>query len=255
MRSHRILSVVLLCVCASATLAACGRRSAPLATAAADAGNVEDPSGEGATWDPSSGPFEGTLRVQFNQAHRDAVSVKVDVKKRRARWDVDAFGPDVSGYRVYDADARLLYTVTPALKRITSAELPRAGAEGAAPWKLASAGSGVVSGVPCERERTDDEQNSYEVCVARGILPVPLAYASSLALTASPFLDDLLREGVFPLAAVARLKAGGAAAPKEAAYRVMAFLPHPVDDARFELPDFPVSQGGLARPIPQPSRR
>jgi hypothetical protein len=198
--------------------------------------------------------FEGTVRMVLPNLDGPAGEPTVfEVKGSRARWDVLPTVGVAAGYKIYDATARRMFTVFPAQKMLVVDDLGKGAGEsaqkpGTGKWVFAPLGAGRVSDFPCERLRAGDGARTYELCATGAILPLPLEYALPDAALRAPFLADLEAGGRLLLAAsaVAGSLDGGRVPLQSQLLRAVEIRRGPIDDARFDVPDYPVSGAGHA---------
>jgi hypothetical protein len=96
---------------------------------------------------------------------------------------------------------------------------------------------GKVDGVACDRIGGIHDGKRYELCVARGLPQIPLEVISPGVLGTLPFLPQLERDGLLPLAAaVVDVSRDASAAPVLTGTLHVSFIHTPVDAERVELP-------------------
>ena len=180
--------------------------------------------------------FQGIVQVNTTSPEADPTVVRVEVRGGRARWDFGARGD----YRVLDVANGRLFSVSRSTSTTFAASIkgdPKAAAVPRVTLSPLTPATGQVDGVPCERLGATEKGMRYELCVARGVLHLPLEVVAPTVATKLPFLAQLEAEGALPLAVVAREAApdAGGLAPVAATLHV-SFLRDAVDADRVELP-------------------
>jgi hypothetical protein len=157
---------------------------------------------------PPDAPFEGILEMVINRSSENGdLRLVLALKGKKVRWDLYGSGGTgrATGFRVYDGETRQFTTVMPAEKVVMTTDESALTGDASAPraYKLSPLPfepKGAVGGIACERDRTQDDQNVYELCAAPGLVPFPLHLLSSVAATVVPFNPMLQAKGLFPLA-------------------------------------------------------
>jgi hypothetical protein len=198
-------------------------------------------------------PFEGMLSLQVTTVGSDSTEYATyhfALKGKKARWDLFAEGDkgDPTGYRLYDGDRHVFYTVVrqPVLYTTDEGELSRQGGPPRS-WRFEPfrfEPKAVVENVPCSRVETHDEEFDYDACVASGIPTLPLQLLGASMAQAAPFGAALQKKGLFPLSIVVRVSKrppGAKIRPVRATLTVLKIERGRVPERAFELPHFPVT--------------
>lgn len=218
-------------------------------------GGSKGPPGDGGA-PGADAPFEGTVRMGIPGIDGPAgVPTTFEVKGGRCRWNLvetDA----AAGFRIYDAKARRLFTVLPKVGSVLASALPPAAAPsggGGRVWSFTHIGPGRIAQYPCDRLEATDGSRSYELCATKGLPAIPLEYAVPNAGARLPFLQALQGEGELPLAVTTR-EAGDGGRLEVPSSELMTFVIERgrVDDARFVVPDYPVTEARATVPTPAP---
>jgi len=187
----------------------------------------------------------------------DVTPPRLEIKGSKVRWDLAVTG-SANGYRIYDGDKRVLYTIAPATQSLVLTRFPPASAPpspGEVPWTFSVIDRvGRVADVPCERWRASGPDGaSYELCVARGFPSVPLEFVITGAVTVAPFLPQIERDGWFPLVVMSRADVGrpdaGPARRSLGALRALSVVRAHVDDARFVVPPYSAVESAQVAPL------
>lgn len=187
--------------------------------------------------------FEGTLKVFVPDA-TSREPLLVEVKGNRARWDLVPTAGESAGYRIYDGNARRLFTIIPTqkLQFVDDAEARDAAGVGqgatAGDWAFAPLGDGRVADQPCERFRATRGSDEFLGCATKAIVALPMARMFPLLAARAPFLETLEEEGRLVLALAA---APGPGLPAKPLLNSLSIVPSTIDDARLAVPDFPVA--------------
>ena len=222
---------------------------------------------------PPDAPFQGTLSIASQLVDSTEVQsseVELTVVPPAVRWDVGPAGSS-TGYRVYRADQHAFYTVREADHVVLVTDeasalgaTPRdggadAGTPGRWTFRPLAAKIGRVQDYPCERWETSRDQERFEMCVAKGLVPMPLQILGGSFATTLPFNGDLETRGLFPLTAMLfdrrRTDVGaGAATGMIARYQVTRIDRRRVDPARVAIPDYRRVPTVSLPPITPPSQ-
>ncbi len=184
------------------------------------------------------------------------VPATFEIKGDHVRWSLPGTGGDSAAYRVYDARARRLFTVLPTQASVTVDSLPDSESAGAGtgrpPWTFTVLDSrGSVAGYPCARLRATDGERTYDLCAAKGFPRIPLDYALPSASVKVPFLVESQARGELPLIVAANDAPDGGIKlriPLRPMLTTVEVRPGAIDDARFVVPSYPVTQGHLSAP-------
>jgi hypothetical protein len=221
--------------------AAVGALGCHRATAIAEGGGTDGGAAAG-------GPFEGIVRLRVPGITEDD-AVAFEIKGAHVRWNLSVEAGRAGGYRVFDASARRLFTVSPEQSAVAVDDIPPPRSVAAVPWAFTDLGTGKTAGYPCQRSRVTDGFQAFVVCSAS--LPIPLEYAIPNVTASVHFLAELEAKGELPLAVAPEPPdAQAARGPRLASPKLFAaeVRATPVDDSRFVIPDFPVIRGHAATP-------
>ncbi len=195
---------------------------------------------------PAGDSFEGIVHLSTPLLDGPSADSIFEIKGTRSRWRHPG-DDDAESYRIYDAKARRLFTVLPKQSSVIANDVT-SGAAAPVRWSFTPLGDGRVGGFPCARFHATDGTQRFSFC-ATPTLPIPLEFA--FPRESIPFLTELEAREQTPLA-VALESEGGARhrpAPKLIAVEIR---PTPLDDGRFTLPDFPVTERSGPPPHPLP---
>lgn len=184
-------------------------------------------------------PFEGIVSLSV-PGGTGTSHATFEVKGGKSRWAFNAPG-DASAYRVYDAKSRSVFTVWPKQESVTREDLPPVGAfaDAGVPWTFSTSAPGRVAELPCKRFTAKSDDNAeFTVCTADA-LPIPLQLA--LPELQLPFSGALEARGELPLAVTVQVL-GRARRPPVPRLLTTEARRTPIDDARFVIPDYPVTE-------------
>jgi hypothetical protein len=215
----------------------------PLAFAVLNAG-CRRSVGEGVA---DAGDFEGTVQMTIPGSNEPRTAF--EIKGGEVRWSLPGTGGG-SGYRVYDARARRLFTILPAQSTLGLDEVPASEAAGHTSWTFTSiAAKGQIAGYACARFSVTDGERTYEVCAAKGLPEIPLSYVLPNIASSVPFLGELEARGEVPLAVVAKDRSdAGIRVPPRPLLLAIEVRRGAIDDERFTVPKWPVTPGHASVP-------
>lgn len=194
-----------------------------------------------------AGDFEGTVQMTIPGSSDPPTAF--ELKGGEVRWGLPGTGSD-SGYRVYDARARRLFTILPGRLTLGLDQLPASPAAGHSPWTFTPLDAkGQIAGYPCARFSVTDGQRTYEVCAAKDLPGIPLQFVLPNVTSGVPFLAELDARGEVPLAVVARdWSDAGIRVPPRPLLLAIEVRRAKIDDERFAIPKWPVTTGRASVP-------